>query len=201
MKNIKLNLITGPGTVTGPSFSYRYFLKNSLSTLEPRRDLIFSQLEQLKTVRGMVTSTHGGLTESKISSEMLEKLSLLLRSTVGQSIAPIDYLPGILWESTGTTNLNFKLLINKYISCIESNFSPSETGIVLTHLSDMLGSLEELKSKGFINFTEIDKIPVICDLYPSIFNNNSVSDSDKIHNTPKFYAKIIHWSYNLFVIQ
>lgn len=75
-------------------------------------------------------------------------------------------------------------------------------------MTSLLSGFERVNSKGYINYTEISKLPVINDLYTSILNPVFLSEgitTNKLENLIKGlgiegYEVLVKWSYNLLIL-
>lgn len=127
-------------------------------------------------------------------------------SSLNLNIVPFEKVPGILWSSRGETATNLKELLSGFekcsaLDCTDQSLQQELKQVLIT-LQKMLDSLAGVNKKGFINYTDLSKVPVISDVYPSIFKESRLKASDYIsnHNTPKSYPLIMKWSYNLYIM-
>lgn len=96
-------------------------------------------------------------------------------------------------------------MISFYDICLKENFSEESVKNFLSAIQTLVDSFDTLNTVGFINFTDLDRLPVIKDLYKNIFNKDAegLKKTDffsELDNTPKNYAVILKWCFNLFIL-
>lgn len=84
----------------------------------------------------------------------------------------LERLPGILWSSEGDTRKSFLELLHLISKKEQSNFSTTTVKQALIVLQKIMKDLSN-NPKGYINHSEISKLPVISDVY-TIFYKESI---------------------------
>lgn len=84
----------------------------------------------------------------------------------------LERLPGILWSSEGDTRKSFLDLLHLISKKEQSNFSTTTVKQALIVLQKIMKDLSN-NPKGYINHSEISKLPVISDVY-TIFYKESI---------------------------
>ena len=84
----------------------------------------------------------------------------------------LERLPGILWSSEGDTRKSFLELLHLISKKEQSNFSTTTVKQALIVLQKIMNDLSN-NPKGYINHSEISKLPVISDVY-TIFYKESI---------------------------
>lgn len=97
----------------------------------------------------------------------------------------LEKLPGILWSSEGDTRKSFLDLLHLISKKEQSNFSTTTGKQALIVLQKIMKDLSN-NPKGYINHSEINKLPVISDVY-TIFYKESIHTGCDI----KIYENIL----------
>ena len=84
----------------------------------------------------------------------------------------LEKLPGILWSSEGDTRKSFLDLLHLISKKEQSNFSTTTGKQALIVLQKIMKDLSN-NPKGYINHSEINKLPVISDVYTIFYKETA----------------------------
>lgn len=128
-------------------------------------------------------------------------------------------IPGVLWRSKGQTRLIFDeiLKLTNESECL--NFEPSTVDPIIGKIQNLIDILNNPYPKGYVNDVNLDKVPVIGDVYRTFFDMNAKKSvklgsgqviwvkkykwDDRVFNNDRnyeLYEHILRWSRNLVIL-
>lgn len=112
-------------------------------------------------------------------------------------------LPGILWSSKGETLLKFKALLSLYPDLDVESTCENNLQKAIDLINSFLSEFNQVNKKGYINYKNINNLPVIRDLYASLITKEINGEDLKSVIKNLDYgacAGLVKWSYNLYIM-